>query len=543
MAIDPTNLAGTATLSFNEDFNNLDLWNGSSGRWATNFWWADPYGAGSTLPQNAEQQWYINSMYGPTQSVKPWTVTNGILTIAAAKSDPSIQGLINGFQYTSGELNTFHSFSQTYGYFEMRAELPSGQGPWSAFWMLPATGITPPPELDVMEVLGRNSGAVETAMHSADGTRGGTLNVASTTDGFHNYGVDWEADRITWYFDGRVIDSMATPSDMHQAMYLVADLALGGPWAGNVDGSTPIPAQLKIDYIRAYTQGAPNNTPPAPPQPNPQPSGTPQVLVSPYPGATLVGSSGADTLIASQGSDQLTGGAGADSFVFKALPWNAGHITDFQVGVDKLDISALYANGYSGSDPVADGYITFVSNGAGGTKVLLDTDGAAGGNTLKYIITTLDGISPGGLTAANVFGAASPGASGSGGGQVLTSGYPGATLVGSSGADTLIASQGSDQLTGGAGADSFVFKALPWSAGHITDFQVGVDKLDLRSIFAAAGYGGSEPTGDGTLAFVSDGLGDTRVMFHAPGASWSTLISTLDHVEATNLRSSDLLFH
>ena len=31
MALDPTNLAGTATQTFGEDFNTLDLWNGTTG--------------------------------------------------------------------------------------------------------------------------------------------------------------------------------------------------------------------------------------------------------------------------------------------------------------------------------------------------------------------------------------------------------------------------------------------------------------------------------------------------------------------------------
>src|SRR5688572_12817252 len=142
MTIDPKNLSSTAVLTFNDDFNTLNLWNGTSGTWNTNYWWGQPNG--STLPSNGEQEWYINNLYAPTSSVKPWTVSNGVLTLTAQPADPSIQPYINNYQYTSGMIQTFESFTQQYGYFEIRADLPASQGVWPAFWLLPANGTWPP---------------------------------------------------------------------------------------------------------------------------------------------------------------------------------------------------------------------------------------------------------------------------------------------------------------------------------------------------------------------------------------------------------------
>jgi Ca2+-binding RTX toxin-like protein len=289
--------------------------------------------------------------------------------------------------------------------------------------------------------------------------------------------------------------------------------------------------------------GAPATSPQPPP-----PSAGGVVLTAAYPGANLAGGTGADTLNASQGSGQLTGGAGADVFAFKAMPWSAGHITDFQVGVDKLDLSALYLGGSRGRDPVADGYVSFVSDGMGGTKVLLDPDGRGTAQAWPFTVVTLDGVSANGLTAAQVFnGAGAPATTPSTTGVVLTSPYPGASLAGGAGADTLNASQGSDQLAGGAGADHFVFGALPWSAGHITDFQHGVDVLDLRPLFAAAGYQGGDPIADGYLRLEADGAGGTRVLFDrdgwGSGNPWPTTITTLDHVAPSTVTSADWLFH
>jgi hypothetical protein len=350
---------------------------------------------------------------------------------------------------------------------------------------------------------------------------------------------------------------------MNKPMFMIANLALGG-WGGAIDPAQ-LPAELKIDHIRAYA--LPDATIPAPapaPTPAPAPAASAPagvVLTSTGYGQTLTGGAGADTLNAGQGPDSLIGGAGADTFVFKALVWNAGKVTDFRVGVDKLDISALYVGGYKGANPVADGYVRFESDGAGGTKVMVDIDAGGAANPWPYHITTLTGVPAAGLTAAQVFNggpaaiappqpppapAPSPGPappSSASTGVVLTSTGYGQTLTGGAGADTLNAGQGPDKLTGGAGADTFVFKALVWNAGKVTDFRVGLDKLDISALYVG-GYKGSNPVADGYVRFESDGAGGTKVMvdIDAGGAAnpWAYHITTLTGVPATGLTAAQV---
>jgi Ca2+-binding RTX toxin-like protein len=51
----------------------------------------------------------------------------------------------------------------------------------------------------------------------------------------------------------------------------------------------------------------------------------------------LFGSSFDDSFDGADGNDRMTGGAGRDEFIFDAVgPTNADHITDFQVGVDRI---------------------------------------------------------------------------------------------------------------------------------------------------------------------------------------------------------------
>ncbi|SED91196.1 Ig-like domain-containing protein [Bradyrhizobium erythrophlei] len=261
MSIDPKNLAGTATLTFSDDFNSLSLWNGTSGTWDSTYWWAAANGI--NIGGNQEVNWYINSNYAPTSSVTPWTVNNGILDLHAGPAAAAIQPYINNAQYTSGMITSYHSFSQLYGYFEMRAELPAGQGLWPAFWLLPANnalfGTVPAQELDIMETLGNNPTIDYMTSHSsATGSmelQQSGVYLPTMTSGFHTYGMDWEADTITWYVDGVKTFQIATPDDMHTPMYMIADLALYGP--AITDPSAPVGGDMLIDYIRAYSAKPP----------------------------------------------------------------------------------------------------------------------------------------------------------------------------------------------------------------------------------------------------------------------------------------------
>src|SRR5262249_47640695 len=114
----------------------------------------------------------------------------------------------------------------------------------------------------------------------------------------------------------------------------------------------------------------------------------------------LVGGAGNDTLIGSTpGSGTMTGGAGADTFRFAKMPWTPSHITDFQVGVDKLDLHALYPT-YTGSNPVKDGYVSIADDGHGGTNVLVNPDGhATAANPWPTYVVDLDHVAPSSLTS------------------------------------------------------------------------------------------------------------------------------------------------
>jgi hypothetical protein len=98
----------------------------------------------------------------------------------------------------------------------------------------------------------------------------------------------------------------------------------------------------------------------------------------------------------------MTGAGGADHFVFNSAPWQAGHITDFTHGVDKIDVHGLLAQAhYAGSDPIGDGYIKLIADGHGDTWVYFDSDGRGTADPWGTLVATLDGVSPSGVTASD----------------------------------------------------------------------------------------------------------------------------------------------
>jgi beta-glucanase (GH16 family) len=250
----------TFRLSFSDEFESLSLWNGTAGTWRTNYGFFDPSRPGYfTLTDNGEKQLYVDAAFkGQAASplgLDPFAVRDGVLTITARPLPASVSAKAWNYGYGSGLITTKPSFAQTYGWFEMRARLPRGKGLWPAFWLARKDGAWPP-ELDVMEMLGDRPGRIYTTVHSKASGRhertGGPVDVPDTSEGFHTYGVKWTPATISWFVDRTKVFEAPTPADMHKPMYLLANLAVGGKWPGDPDPSTRFPAEMQIDYIRAY---------------------------------------------------------------------------------------------------------------------------------------------------------------------------------------------------------------------------------------------------------------------------------------------------
>jgi hypothetical protein len=147
-------------------------------------------------------------------------------------------------------------FAQQYGYFEMKAELPSGSGTWPAFWLI---GIHKKPvasEIDVVEYYGGFDQYFHSVEHvwalGADQLHQDHLThirAGQLSSQFNTYGVLITPKTTSFYFDRSLVWSTPTPPEYQQPMYLLANLAIGGGWPSQALRS---PIVMRIAYIRAY---------------------------------------------------------------------------------------------------------------------------------------------------------------------------------------------------------------------------------------------------------------------------------------------------
>src|SRR3954451_4427483 len=222
-------------LTFDDEFNGSAL---DASKWKMGDKWNNRY-----LSGNGEKEYYAGF---PGDSYNPVSVGNGVVDIRAQPA--SWSGMdTHGQPYTSGEISTADKYTQTYGYFEMRAQLPDGQGMWPAFWTIPADGSWPP-EIDVVEKINSDHSVYQTT-HWDGGQDGSKYEGINPADGMHTYGVDWEADKITYFVDGVKTAEKANVANAPE--YMLVNMSVGGYWPGDPGGEA---GDMKVDYVRAYSK-------------------------------------------------------------------------------------------------------------------------------------------------------------------------------------------------------------------------------------------------------------------------------------------------
>lgn len=236
-------------LVFSDEFNGTEL---DASKWVTAQQW------GPDLIINSEQQYYVDTQSNPDFGYTPFSFDGESLIISAVKTPENLLAVANDQPYLSGVLTSAGKFDMTYGYVEARMDFPEGMGLWPAFWMLSTEFEGLKPQLFIAEGDGGNPASIfhNYNYHDDDGNlrSPGQWQVTQSdfAEGFHTLGVSWTAEELLFYVDGLPRYRIIGENVANQAMYLIANLAVGGTWSGAPNDQTAFPAELKIDYIRAY---------------------------------------------------------------------------------------------------------------------------------------------------------------------------------------------------------------------------------------------------------------------------------------------------
>ena len=197
-------------------------------------------------------------------------VAGGSLIITARKEDLSVAGLGDwgGQRYSSARLLTRGKAQWTYGFIEIRAQLPCGRGSWPALWTLSAPPQQAWPddgEIDIMEHVGFDPGVIHGTAHSLaynhtrKNVRSAITTVADACTALHKYQLTWTANQLKVGVDDRNYYQYSNDGSgnaewpFESPQYLIFNIAVGGDWGGPMGVDDAIfPIQMNVDYVRVY---------------------------------------------------------------------------------------------------------------------------------------------------------------------------------------------------------------------------------------------------------------------------------------------------
>ena len=172
-----------------------------------------------------------------------------------------------GLGYTSARITTEGRFEPTYGRVTARIKTPDGRGLWPAFWML-GTNFRRLPwpncgEIDIMERRGQLRDRMDATLQGPGYSGVGLTRHYSLGPGgdfaaaFHIFTLDWTHHKIVLAVDGHVVHTARRATIpgrwvFNHPFFIVLNLAVGGRYAGAPDAHTRFPAQMSVDYVRAY---------------------------------------------------------------------------------------------------------------------------------------------------------------------------------------------------------------------------------------------------------------------------------------------------
>jgi len=191
-------------------------------------------------------------------SLETIKVSNGILSMATYTAPNKIG---------SAEISTDKHYQLRYGYFELKAQLSSGVGNGSAFWLqTPKTLVVSNPfnpamagvEVDIFENgISNGINKIYYSLHW-NGYNAGEAKSITFTDfiagvynGFHTFALEWTPKKYVIYVDG--VQRIKTDTIIsHLPEFIILGIGPGG-FGGN-GPMFPNPSSLLVDYLHVYNR-------------------------------------------------------------------------------------------------------------------------------------------------------------------------------------------------------------------------------------------------------------------------------------------------
>jgi beta-glucanase (GH16 family) len=232
--------------------------------------WSDEFsGAAGAAPDSSKLTYDLGASGWGNQELESYTDTRensfldgkGHLVIRALRTPDG--------KYTSARLKTEGKFSTQYGRIEARIKLPRGQGIWPAFWMLGAdigsVGWPACGEVDIMENIGREPRLNHGSLHGPNYPAAGITaayelrNRHPLYQAFHQFAIEWSPDKIEFLVDGVAYETVTAASVprgtnwvFNRPFFFLLNVAVGGDWPGNPDGTSVFPQEMAVDYVRVW---------------------------------------------------------------------------------------------------------------------------------------------------------------------------------------------------------------------------------------------------------------------------------------------------
>ncbi|WP_309381346.1 glycoside hydrolase family 16 protein [Cerasicoccus frondis] len=251
-------ISGDWVIALNEEFDQDQL---NAGIWSTRL----AFGG----PAKIETQRYRDENVRLENNA-------AVLTVAVNPGHQYDDPTLPQRNYAAGMLSSYDRWTQRYGYFEMRAKMPTARGLAPTLTLIPDRGADgglnlherrtshdfngKGMEMDIVRHLtewgpGRVGIGVRwggpAGTHIQRNWGDSYIYHGPTEDGWHTYGLLWEPDRLVWHIDGQKKGEWQSDAIADVPCYLAVTLPMGKHATKNVDQAR-LPDDWRIDYLRVW---------------------------------------------------------------------------------------------------------------------------------------------------------------------------------------------------------------------------------------------------------------------------------------------------